>query len=71
MKTEAHSLADVAEAGTPLVAGFGLITVIAAPFAVPILLLLALLALPLLPFALVGGLVAAVSSAIRAVRGAR
>jgi hypothetical protein len=57
MESESHS--PVFEETTTLLAGGGLITMVLFPFAVPLLLLTALAALPLVLGALVGGLVAA------------
>jgi hypothetical protein len=53
MNREEHSLMDGAMAATTLLVGGGMITVIAAPFAIPILLFGVLLAVPLLPLALI------------------
>jgi hypothetical protein len=59
---EERSLAESIATMTTLVAGGGMITMIAAPFAVPILLFGALLALPLA----IGGLVVGAVSAVLA-----
>jgi hypothetical protein len=62
---EERSLFDGAMSAVTLLAGGGLITFIAAPFAVPILLFLALLAVLALPLVIVGGLVGGVVAIAR------
>jgi hypothetical protein len=65
MDSEHHSFADLAEGSTPFVAGLGLITVILFPFAVPILLFLALLALPVVLAGLVAALIGGAIGIVR------